>query len=46
MTSQQLAAINNPCELAEQCANQRYRTFTINGTLAVSCMLTVNVGEE
>lgn len=46
MTDQQIIAINNPCEKAEQCANQRYRTIQKKGRYHVSLMLTVNVGEE
>ena len=46
MTPQQVIAITHPCELAEQCANQRYRSVTKKGKYYVSVMLTVNVGEE
>ncbi len=46
MTNNQIIAINNPCELAEQCANQRYRQVHRKGFYLISVMLTVNVGEE
>lgn len=46
MTDKQIIAINNPCEKAEQCANQRYREVLRQGRYHVSLMLTVNVGEE
>lgn len=46
MTDQQIIAIENPCELAQQCANQRYRSIIDRGRYLVSVMLTVNVGEE
>ena len=46
MTDQQTIAIENPCELAEQCANQRYRTMTQSGRHIISVLLTVNVGDE
>ncbi len=46
MTDQQIIAIENPCEQAEQCANQRYRKVEQQGRYHVSMTLTVNVGEE
>lgn len=46
MKDQQIIAIENPCELAEQCANQRYRELYQKQRYLVSVLLTVNVGEE
>ena len=46
MTEQQTIAISNPCELPEQCANQRYRKLYKLPSVWVSTLLTVNVGEE
>ena len=46
MKDQQIIAINNPCEFAEQCYNQRYRSIEKVGKYHVSALLTVNVGEE
>lgn len=39
MTDKQIVAINNPCEKAEQCCNQRYRESVPNlcGQTARSC---------
>ncbi len=46
MTEQQTTAITNPCELAEQCINQRYfKTRRVNN-LHFSIGLTLNVGYE
>ncbi len=46
MKDQQIIAIENPCELPEQCNSQRYRAVTRKGKYYVSSLLTVNVGEE
>lgn len=46
MTDQQIIAINNPCEKAEQCSHRRYRELLRNGRYHISLVLTVNVGEE
>lgn len=46
MTDQQTIAINNPCEFAKQCANQRYRTLFRKGQHMISVLVTVNIGEE
>ena len=46
MTNQQIIAIGNPCELAEQCVDQRYREVHRHGRYLASIIVTVNVGEE
>lgn len=47
MTSQQNVAIQNPCLVAEQCANARYLTRNyLGGGTWLSVLLTVNVGDE
>lgn len=46
MTKQQITALSDPCELAQQCANQKYRTMKRQGKTILSGLLTVNVGEE
>lgn len=46
MTPQQLTAISNECEFAEQCADQKYRRIIRKGASMLSIILTLNVGEE
>lgn len=46
MTNQQTIAYENPCIEAEQCQQQRYRSFARHKRYMISVMLTVNVGEE
>lgn len=46
MTFQQIVAIQNPCEVAEKCANPRYLSSEQRGRYIFSKILTVNVGEE
>lgn len=46
MNKQQITALGNPCEFAEQCADQKYRTVSQTGRYYVSVVLTVNVRQE
>lgn len=46
MNKQQKTAIENPCELAEQCSNARYRSVATQAGLTISTLLTVNAGKE
>lgn len=46
MIPQQRIAIENPCELAQQCSHPRYISALRIGRYTVSRVLTVNVGEE
>jgi len=43
---QQQTAIEFPCQLAEQCSQQRYRKVTRRKVYFVSVVLTINIGEE
>lgn len=46
MNQQQAIALAYPCELPQQCADQRYRAVHRRGRYYVSVIVTVNVGEE
>ena len=46
MIRQQRIALRQPCEVAEQCYHDRYRSVFRKGKYLISVILTLNVGEE
>lgn len=47
MTKQQIMALENPCEFAEQCMDRRFFSIKpMDCVSSISTILTVNIGEE
>ena len=46
MTAQQLFALANPCFLAGEAVDQRFRRFRECGPFVISLIVTVNAGYE